>query len=121
MGEKILLVLVLLLALYGCTQLIRWVALHILAPHTRDKSVRILSVNGHRDDVEYLVRGAAVQRRWSGSLLRPERLVLLDTGMDEETRALAEKLCAECGVELLDMQALKEIFPSGLQEADLSL
>ena len=120
-GDKILLILVLLLALYGCTQLIRSAALRILTPHARDRGIRVLPVSGHRDDVEYLVRSAAVQRRWAGPLLRPERLILLDTGMDGETRELAEKLCAAFGVELLSLEAFKEMFPSGLQEADLSL
>ena len=100
MGENILLVAVLLLALYGCTQLIRWLVLRLLTPPARDKGVRILPLNGHRDDLEYLVRAAVVQRRWAGPLLKPERLILLDTGLDEESRQVAELLCRDAGVEL---------------------
>ena len=45
MGENILLVAVLLLALYGCTQLIRWLVLRLLTPPARDKGVRILPLD----------------------------------------------------------------------------
>ena len=113
MGENILLVAVLLLALYGCTQLIRWLVLRLLTPPARDKGVRILPLNGHRDDLEYLVRAAVVQRRWAGPLLKPERLILLDTGLDEESRQVAELLCRDAGVELWDLDALLEQFPEG--------
>ena len=109
MGENILLVAVLLLALYGCTQLIRWLVLRLLTPPARDKGVRILPLNGHRDDLEYPV----VQRRWAGPLLKPERLILLDTGLDEESRQVAELLCRDAGVELWDLDALLEQFPEG--------
>lgn len=114
MGENILLVAVLLLALYGCTQLIRWLVLRILVPPARDKGVRILPLSGHRDDLEYLVRAAVVQRRWAGPLFRPERLVLLDTGLDVESRRVAELLCRDAGVELWDLDDLRRQFPNGL-------
>ena len=48
-----------------------------------------------------------------GPLLKPERLILLDTGLDEESRQVAELLCRDAGVELWDLDALLEQFPEG--------
>lgn len=122
MGEKILLVLVLLLALYGCTQLIRWLALRLLEPEERDRGLRILPVSGHRDDLEFVVRAAAVQRRWAHPLHKPERLLLLDAGMDGETRRVAELLSKDVpGIELWDTEKLEDFLDNGLQETRVLL
>lgn len=94
MGETILLIVVLLLALYGCTELIRWLAVRLLQPPVKDRGLRILPVGGRRDDLDALVRAAEIQRRWSGLLLKAETLVLVDTGLDEGSRRRAEELCA---------------------------
>lgn len=86
MGETILLIVVLLLALYGCTELIRWLAVRLLQPPVKDRSLRVLPVAGRRDDLDALVRAAEIQRRWSGLLLKAETLILVDAGLDEESR-----------------------------------
>ena len=122
MGETVLLVIVLLLALFGCTQLIRWIVLRLLEAPERDKGLRLLPVRGRRDDLEFVVRAAAVRRRWSGPFFRPERLVLLDAGMDPPTRELAEALLKEVpGVELWDIKKLEDFCRDGLQASALLL
>ncbi len=93
MGETILLIVVLLLALYGCTELIRWLAVRLLQPPVKDRSLRVLPVAGRRNDLDALVRAAEIQRRWSGLLLKAETLILVDAGLDEESRRRAEELC----------------------------
>lgn len=57
MGETILLIVVLLLALYGCTELIRWLAVRLLQPPVKDRSLRVLPVAGRRDDLDALCGG----------------------------------------------------------------
>lgn len=106
-----MLVIVLLLALFGCTQLIRWIVLRLLEGPERDKGLRLLPVRGHRDDLEFVVRAATVRRRWYDPFSRPERLVLLDAGMDLSTRKLAETLLKDVhGIELWDTEKLEDFY-----------
>ncbi len=93
MGEKILLIAVLLLALYGFAELLCHIAARLLGPGRECGGVWVIPVSGHREDIEVLVREAAA-RRLRG---RPYPVLLLDTGMDEETRRLAERVCAQVG------------------------
>ena len=94
MGETILLIAVLLLALYGCVELIRGVVTRWLAPQSGEAGIWVIPVSGHRSDIEYVVRSAAVECRWTEKR-KVRRIWLLDMGLDRETRQLAEKLCEE--------------------------
>ena len=93
MGETIMLVLVLLLALYGCMELIRRAALRIMRPAEPCSGLLVLPLSGHCTDAEYRIRAFAAQSRWMEELAG--ELLILDTGMDEETRLLAERICVE--------------------------
>ncbi|HIZ19665.1 MAG TPA: hypothetical protein H9674_02270 [Firmicutes bacterium] len=93
MGETIMLVLVLLLALYGCMELIRRAALRIMRPAEPCSGLLVLPLSGHCADAEYRIRAFAAQSRWMEELAG--ELLILDAGMDEETRLLAERICAE--------------------------
>lgn len=86
-------VIVLLLAVYGCAQLVRAVALRLLAPPKGMNGVWVVPLFGHREDVEYLIRSASACRRWNGRF--GGEICLVDIGMDEETSCLARRLCAE--------------------------
>lgn len=92
MGEGIMLIAVLLLALYGCAELISRMAARILKPKEEFAGIRVIPVSGHRTDMEYIVRSAAAQCKCAGG-----RALLLDTGMDEETRKIAERACEATG------------------------
>ena len=105
LADTIVLIAVLLLSLYGCVELIRWLALRILRPPKEYSGVLVLPISGHCPDVEYLVRTAASQSRWAVNMT--DRIFLLDAGMDEETRALAEDICAKC--EYVEIGSTKEI------------
>lgn len=95
-GEKILLIVVLLLALYGLAGLLCRAAVRLLSPG-RTNGIWVIPVSGHREDIEAVVREAAVRRACG----RPYPVVLLDVGMDAQTRRLAETICrAMEGVEL---------------------
>ncbi len=92
MGEYICLTAVLLLALYGCAQAIGRVALYLCRPCRQTPAVLLLPVSGHREDVEDLVRSTAMRYRWAQDMTGG-RILLVDAGMDEETRRLAQAVC----------------------------
>lgn len=115
MGEIVLLVIVLMLSLYGCVELIRWVAVHMLSPAEGCSGVLVIPVSGHRDDIENIVRSAAARKRWQ-TPPATRQVLLLDTGMDDETRQLAERVCGEVGgVGLFQPADLDGILRDGLQ------
>lgn len=106
MGEHILLAGVLVLALFGCAELIRRLVLRVMAPSGHEGGILVIPVSGHREDIEYIVRCASVRRGWGrGPDSRP--ILILDAGMDGETRRLAEAACAETkGVDLYTAETL---------------
>lgn len=109
MGETIMLTVVLLLALYGCVELIRRIALRVLKPSGRYGGILVLPITGHCSDVEYLIRSATTQSRWSSDMA--DCILILDAGMDEETRQLAEEICMRYeGVRLDNAEAYERIF-----------
>lgn len=118
MGEKILLAVVLVLALYGCAELIRRVVRAVMSPSRGCEGVWVIPISGHREDVEYIVRAAAAQRgRFGGP---KGRILLLDAGMDEETRRLAEQACRDVGtVDMIEENKLSGAAKDGLQESRL--
>ena len=94
MGEHILLAGVLVLALFGCAELIRRLVLRVMAPSGHEGGILVIPVSGHREDIEYIVRCASVRRGWG-------------RGADGETRRLAEAACAETkGVDLYTAETL---------------
>ena len=108
MGEQILLTIVLFLAIFGCAELIRLLALRILSPSRGAKEILVIPVAGHLENIEYIIRSAAVRRNW-GRCAKNRPVLLLDAGMDEETRRLAEVACtAVKGVDLYTPQDLIE-------------
>ena len=86
------LVVVLLLAVYGLTQgvgqLIRW----IWRPRQDMPAILVLPVCGHCEDVEYRLRHALARWQWTAGA-HADRVLLLDTGLDEESRQLARVVC----------------------------
>jgi len=90
MVEKLLVIIALLLALYGCVALARQAILYILKPAFKG-GFWILPVSGHCDNVEFLVRSAAENTRWHSC--PAAGILLLDNGMDNETRIISENLC----------------------------
>ena len=114
-AETVGAVLVLLLAMYGCVQGIRWVVMRLLWP-AKSPGVWVLPLSGHCEEVEYHLRRVAAGRRWNA--LPGGEVYLLDMGADEETAALARRLCgAVRGVQMVDADELATIFlKNSLQE-----
>ncbi len=120
MGETIMLILVLLLALYGCMELIRRAAVRIMRPSGPRSGILVLPLSGHCGDVEYQIRAAASQNSWGGEMTGT--VLILDAGMDEETRALAEKVCADYpSVRLEKSPELEKMFGARLQKEESGL
>ncbi len=84
---------VLLLAVYGCVQGVRWLVLRLLSPPHSADGVWLVPLTGHREDVEYLVRTAAARRCWGVGT--DGDVYIVDTGADEDTRVLAQCACRE--------------------------
>ena len=93
MGDTIMLILVLCLALYGCMELIQTIVTFIMKPSKKITGTLILPISGHCTDVELLVRAVTTQSRWAAEMT--DCVLLLDAGMDAETRALAEDICGQ--------------------------
>ena len=86
MSETIGAVIVLLLALYGCASVIWDILRLIYKPRARDAGMYVIPISGHREDVEYVIRGAAYHAEG--------RVLIVDAGMDDETRELTKQVCA---------------------------
>lgn len=97
MGEYIGLALVILLALLGCVYSIRWIVLRILTPSNIDRGYWLIPLSGKRPDAEYIIRCMAARRLWDPMAAAPSMLVV-DTGLDEETRQIAQRVCEQTGV-----------------------
>ena len=67
---------------------------------------------GPRTDIEYVARCAAARER--GGAGSP-RVMLVDTGMDDETRRLAEDVCSRLGQGLYTYEEFEKVLASGLQ------
>ena len=89
MGENILLVVVLLLSLYGCVELVRSLSLRLLRSRNPVPAILVLPI-GSCKELEFIVRAAVSRSRWTSD--SPSQVLLLDVGMDEQTRLLAEKM-----------------------------
>ncbi|MDD4412953.1 MAG: hypothetical protein PHR14_00150 [Oscillospiraceae bacterium] len=84
---------VLLLSLYGCVELVRNISLRILKTDSPISGVLVLPIEGSCKNLEFVVRAAVSRSRWISD--NPSSVLLLDKGMDFDTRLLAEKLCEE--------------------------
>ena len=91
MGENILYVAVLLLSLYGCVELIRLIALRLLQTDTGIFSAGVPDKRSCKN-MEYICKGSRFTQPLEADFKC--RILLLDTGMDEHTRKLAEKSAA---------------------------
>ena len=106
------LILILLLSLYGCAELLLAISRRVLSPPKEDRGVLMIPLCGHRTDIEYVARCAAARERWGAG---SPRVMLVDTGMDDETRRLAEDVCSRLGQGLYTYEEFEKVLASGLQ------
>lgn len=111
--EDVLLVVGMLLAVYGLCDLVGRLAFRLLFPKNRHRYL-LVPLCGAQSDVEYTARDLSAAHRFFPSQ-RAEPL-LLDCGLDEESRQLAVRVCEELGMLLCCREDLCEILTEGLQE-----
>ncbi len=87
MAEAALTVAVLLLALFGCAQGIRWLASKCVCGDVPPQAYVLLPLSGHCEDVEWQVRAClhATGKRFT--------VLVTDAGLDEPSRLLAQAVC----------------------------
>ncbi len=87
MAETALTVAVLLLALFGCAQGVRWLVGKCMCGDVPKQAYVVLSLSGHCENVEMQVRACL-------HVTEARFLVLVtDRGLDESSRALAQEVC----------------------------
>ena len=118
MGETIGLILILLLSLYGCAQLILALSRRLLLPAKGDRGMVIIPLSGHRTDIEYLVRSISFRQCQNRHDIP---IYLVDTGLDEESRALAFNICGKLGQKLYTAEDLEKVWGVGLQQQQIGL
>ena len=83
-----------LLAVVGMVEVVRGILFVFLDGKGESGVMMIVPICGHNEEAEYLLRSAAAKTRWfSGPNNR--RVICLDCGMDEETRAVCELISAD--------------------------
>ena len=86
-------VLLVLLAAAGLVEIIRSIIFFFLSEKDESGFIMIVPVYGHDEEAEYLLRSAAVKTKWISGM-KKRRVICLDCGMDAETRAVCERICA---------------------------
>lgn len=74
------------LIIIGIVEIVEIIARTIIRTR-KDTSIMVLPIKGHSEDVEYLLRSAAVKVKYMRGLNKP-KVICLDCGMDEETRKI---------------------------------
>jgi hypothetical protein len=75
-------------------------------PRHAKKMTMIVTMGGHEEDAEFIMKSAVEKLRWMGG---PEQkqLICLDIGMDDETKEVCQMICSRypfveiCSVEQL--------------------
>lgn len=103
-------VLLVLLASVGLVEIVRSILFFFLSGREESGFVMVVPLCGHEEEAEYLLRSAAVKTRWMSGIKR-RRVICLDCGMDGETRAVCEKICASCAfMEICSQKEFEAVF-----------
>ncbi len=106
MVDIILSLLVVFLSLAGAISCLRFL-LFRLYRSKQDKTIMLISpAQGNCEDIEYTLRSCAAKVRWMGKV-RPYRVICLDKGMNEATRDICRKICAE--YEFMSIMSTEEL------------
>ncbi len=65
------------------------IGMALYQPGSDERMYIVLPVKGHREDIEFVIRGTAASRR------RGTVILVADFGADRETAAIARRLCCE--------------------------
>ncbi len=114
MAEELALALGMLAALYGVADIIGRLAFRLLFSKKGGQQYLLVPLSGEQRDAEYIVRRlSATHRFFPSGAVRP---LLVDCGMDAQSREVTGRVCAELQLSVCPQEELPEILSSGLQE-----
>ena len=82
-----------LFAVLGMAEAFRWLLFWLLKTKNPGKLYLILRMRGHDEEAELVLRSAGERVKWLGSA--EAELLLIDCGMDEETRRICDAAAGE--------------------------
>ena len=82
------------LGIVGFVEVLRLFFQMLLTADAWRESYVIIPISGHKEDIEYLVRGVLFEEGWKNNL-KSCHILVVDGGIDEETRAICELLGRE--------------------------
>lgn len=93
MFEYIFMTIIIFLVIFGLAGAIRAAALWLFSPKNDSGIFSVIPIEGHMEDIEYILRSAVIKMRWLGC--KNGRVLALDHGADTETlhicKIIAEK------------------------------
>lgn len=108
MDQYILIGIMLLLAAYGCAELILRLVARVFQPPAKAAGLYVLPLSGRCVGVEYTVRSLFARQNLP--------VVILDRGVDEETREVIRRLQAEFScLHLCTPENFEKMWNIGLQ------
>lgn len=84
---------IILTSIIGVTEIFRLIEHRILTGKERPQLVSVIPLKGHVEKAEYLLRGVANEALWENHA--HDNIVVIDMGMDEETREICAMLAEE--------------------------
>lgn len=100
---------IVLFVIIGLTEFCRVLIMWLYKPRHAKKLTMIVTMGGHEEDAEFIMKSAVEKLRWMGG---PEQkqLICLDIGMDDETKEVCQMICSRypfveiCNVDQLTAQ-----------------
>lgn len=91
MLESISIMIGVFLVIIGLVEVFRMISFLFLRTKGENDIMIIVPVCGHNEEAELLLRSAAARVKWTGGMSQ-QKVVCLDCGMDEETKAVCDTI-----------------------------
>ncbi len=82
-----------LFAVLGLVEMFRRFLFWLLRTKNPGKFYLIVSIRGHEEEAELILRSACERLKWLPD--RHAEMILVDSGMDQETRKICEMACCD--------------------------
>lgn len=96
MAEMIIGTILAFLAIIGAAELLQNAADGLLRP-TRGRAAFLIALSGHEEQTEYLLRSLIFRAQTAPFVGCNPSIIVVDRGMDDETRRICETLADESG------------------------
>lgn len=110
---------IVVLAIWGIVDLIRRLEQYLLSGKEKQYHIVVIPLQGHVENLEYIVRCAASQNLWHNKAMDAE-VVLLDQGLDNESKAMCRSLCRDDSIILCDEYTAKDVISNRILFAKIS-